>query len=153
MSLVAICEALAGWEFELADGEEIGSWGLREVKNRVSSDHLPRRIILPPGADGGSAIEGWDYVTYARVNVVYRVNELMLFAAVAQRGGLAGVWEKLTEFVDLYLVKVAQNKNLGMTGVHIVQPEVQVGLLEWPRGSREFFHGVQVSLLVREVIC
>jgi hypothetical protein len=69
-------------------GPTISGWQMDEVKNLVVTDSLPIRIMLPPGADGGSAVQNWEAVTYQYATVTWRLTELMLYQSIG-RGAVA----------------------------------------------------------------
>lgn len=150
--LTDIYDAIAAQAITLPDNTVIRCYRLDEVPNQVMSDHLPVRLLLPPGADGGSAVDGYEYLTYNRAAVTWRVTELMLYRAIAQGGGPKNIWERLTEYIAAYVATFTAARHItGDAAVVGYQP--QAAVLEWPRASGNQFHGVQMTTLVRETIC
>ena len=103
-NLVDIYAAVADRVITMETGKrkKIKAWGLDQVKNRVVGDHLPIRIVLPPGADGGSAIEEFDIVTFDSATITWRITDLMLYQSAGRGGGLRNIWQVLTEYVWQY---------------------------------------------------
>jgi len=149
--LNTIYDAIAGEDVTMLDGTVISCWSLDEVKNRISSDHLPIRLMLPPGADGGSAVEGFEYGAYKQAYVTWRVTELMLYQAIARGGGVKYIWSKLAEYIHTYLSAFALGRHITPRAT-ITGFQPQAAVLEWPRGSGNQFHGVQMTVLVRETL-
>lgn len=133
--------------------ETISGWRMDEVRNRVVSDSLPIRLMLPPGADGGSAVQSWEPVTYQYATVVWRLTELMLYQPPARGGGPKKIWDTLTQYIHQYIATFSAMTARKPAGALIVGFEPQAAVLEWPRGSGNQFHGVQMTVLVQENIC
>lgn len=151
-NLVDIYNAVAAQTITLTDGTEINAWRLDEVKNRAVSDQLPIRILLPPGAEGGSAVESWEMVSFKNAQVVWRVTELMLYQTVARGGGIKNFWETLTDYIARYVATFTASRKL-TTRSTVTGFQPQAAVLEWPRASGNQFHGVQMTMLVSETIC
>lgn len=152
--LVDIINAIADSVIVMPDGTAVKCYRLNEAKSAVSGGHLPVRIILPPGADGNNAVEGFEYVSYGRAQVTWRVTELMLWSAVASKGAVRNVWGQLVEYIDAYVSHFAARSLRNPTGGSLItgfQP--QAAVLEYPQGSGNEYHGVQMTLLVTETIC
>ena len=152
MALLDIYDAIAAQSVTMTSGTVINKvWKPDEIKDRVNADQLPLRILLPPGADGNTAVADWNMLTFKNAQVIWRVTELMLYRPIAQGGGLANVWSLLTDYVARYVSTFTTGRKLG-TGT-VDGFEAQTAVLEWPRGSGNKFHGVQTTLLVSETIC
>lgn len=134
-------------------GPTISGWQMDEVKVQVINDSLPIRIMLPPGADGGSAVQAWEPVTYQYATVTWRLTELMLYQSIARGGGPKNIWSHLTQYIHQYIATFSAMANRKPAGALIVGFEPQAAVLEWPRDSRNQFHGVQMTVLVQENIC
>lgn len=148
--LLAIHDALAAVIISMDDGEEIAAWRLDEAQTLVASAHLPIRLILPPGATGGAAMERYEIVTQGMSRVVWRVADLLLYQNMARGGGPKNIWVRLTEYIGQYVQTLTANKYLSKGRVIGFLP--QAGVFTWPAGG-EAYHGVQVVLLVEETIC
>lgn len=134
-------------------GVSISGWRMDEVKVQVIPDSLPIRIMLPPGADGGSAVRDWEPVTYQYATVTWRLTELMLYQPIARGGGPKNIWSYLTQYIHQYIATFSAMAARKPAGALIVGFEPQAAVLEWPRDSRNRFHGVQMTVLVQENIC
>lgn len=135
-------------------GLVIAGWRMDETRNKVITDSLPIRIMLPPGADGGSAVQSYEQVTYQYATVVWRLTEIMLYQNIARGGGVKNIWSYLTQYIHQYLTTFsAMSARKLVTNAKIAGFEPQAAVLEWPRDSGNQFHGVQMTVLVEETIC
>ena len=150
--LTDIYDAIAERTITLDDGTAVKCWKLDEVPQSIQSDHLPARLLLPPGADGGSAVESYEYLSYKRAAVTWRVTELMLFQNIARGGGVKNVWERLTAYIAAYVNEFTPDKHITPTAA-VVGYLPQAAVLEWPRGSGNQYHGVQMTVLAKETLC
>jgi hypothetical protein len=150
--LVGIHNALAAQTITLTNGREVPAWALDEVKNSVISDRLPIRLLLPPGAEGGSAVEGFEMVSFKNAQVVWRVVDLLLYQTIGKAGGVANVWEVLTDYVAQYVRYFSTHRKLTPSAT-ITGFAPQAGVFQWPRGSENQYHGVLMAVLVSETIC
>jgi hypothetical protein len=147
-----IYDAIADRQIVMPDSSAIGAWHLVDVKNQVVSDHLPVRLILPPGSDGRSAVESVDVQTRTRFSVVWRVTDLLLYRAVGRTGAVGNVYGDLTDYIDVYIKSMMANKTVA-PGAQIIDFNPVASVLEWPQGSGSLYHGVQMTVFVREQKC
>lgn len=153
MNLVDIYAAIAAVSITMSNGRVIDKvWQPDETKNRVNAEQLPLRILLPPGADGNSAVAGYEMASFKNAVVVWRITELMLYRPIGQGGDLGKVWGLLTDYIARYVSTFTTGRKLTSRAT-VTGFEPQAVVLEWPRGSGNQFHGVQMSLLVSETIC
>lgn len=136
------------------NGVTIPGWRMDETRNLVITDSLPVRIMLPPGADGGSAVQDYQQVTYQYATVVWRLTEIMLYQSINRGGGVKNIWSHLTQYIHQYIATFsAMDARSLATNFKIAGFEPQAAVLEWPRDSGNQFHGVQMTVLVEETIC
>ncbi|NJN54078.1 MAG: hypothetical protein HC804_04565 [Anaerolineae bacterium] len=152
MALLDIYEAIAAQSVTMSNGTVINKvWKPDDIKDRVNDAQLPLRILLPPGADGNTAVADFEMVTFRNGRVVWRITELMLYRPIGQGGGVGNVWSLLTDYIARYVSTFVTGRKLASGTVTGFEP--QAAVLEWPRGSGNQFHGVQTTLLVSETIC
>lgn len=149
MSVLSIHDAIAAQDITYTDGRVISAVPLGEAVNRVVSDKLPIRLIMPPGATGGSGIERYEPVAGQIANVTWRVTDLMLYEAVG-RGDLGSIWTRLTEYIGLYVRTFTVARRVGNGTVVGFLP--QAGVFQWPEGGSSY-HGVLMTVLVQETVC
>lgn len=153
MALLDIYAAIAAQSVTMSNGTVINKvWQPDEIKDRVNNDQLPLRILLPPGADGNTAVAEWEMLTFKNAQVVWRITELMLYRPIGLGGGVGNVWSLLTDYIARYVSTFTTGRKL-TGGATVTGFAPQAAVLEWPRGSGNQFHGVQTTLLVSETIC
>lgn len=151
--LLQIYKALANTRIVLSNGTEVKAWYLDEVKNKVVSDQTPIRLLLPPGAEGGSAVGEVVTVSRGTSNITWRIPEIMLYRPVGQTRGPVSVWQELTDYIQKYIQAFSGLNAMLSTGGVVVGFEPRVAVLEWPEGSGNEFFGVSTVTLVQAVLC
>ncbi|MCI0726427.1 MAG: hypothetical protein L0332_06850 [Chloroflexi bacterium] len=152
-TLVAIHDGLANAAVTV-DSQVVPAHKLDEVKNAYERADLPRRLILPPGAAGGGALE-FDFQTFGANGaalITWRVTDLMLWQAQAQGRGVGPVFSKLTAYIGAYADMLRALKFPTDTS-QIVGFDPQAGIYEWPPDSGNTYFGVQCLVLVTERLC
>lgn len=117
-----------------------------------SSAHLPLRMMLPPGV-AAKAMTGMEYLNFDnRLVVTWQIAELMLYSTPTRGGGIGEVWSVLTQYIDRYIAHFSALRELTATS-EIISYDPAVDVFNWPKGSDYHYHGVQMVVTVKEVLC
>ena len=148
-NVTAIHNAIAAQDITFTDGRIIEALTLDAAVNRVLSDSLPFRIIMPPGATGGPGIQAYEPIAGKMAKVTWRVTDLMLYEAVG-RGDLGEIWTSLTDYIGLYVQTFTASRRVANGTIIGFLP--QAGVFQWPEGGTSY-HGVLTTVLVEETVC
>jgi len=148
--LIDIQNAISDIEL-FVDGREVLAWKLDEAKNSVETADLPRRIMLPVGADGDGAT-AMEYMGFnGGMVITWRITELMLWQPIA-RGYGRGVFGDLAKYIDAYARAIsAIRRPTPNSMITLFQPAA--GIYNWPAGGATDYYGVKVAFSVTETIC
>lgn len=133
-------------------GVDVPADDLHQVRNAYERPDLPRRLLLPPGANEGSGVVEFTPLTFSQIQVTWRITDLLLWQAQGQGQGIAEVLPNLTAYIAAYAEMLRSLKRpTSRTAVTGFSPAADV--YEWPAGSNQWYWGVRCVVLVSETLC
>ncbi|MCA9940554.1 MAG: hypothetical protein KC418_18075, partial [Anaerolineales bacterium] len=139
--LLDVYAALAA-QVVTVDGVDVPADDLHQVRNAYERPDLPRRLLLPPGANEGSGVVEFTPLTFSQIQVTWRITDLLLWQAQGQGQGIAEVLPNLTAYIAAYAEMLRSLKRpTSRTAVTGFSPAADV--YEWPAGSNQWYWGVR----------
>lgn len=150
--LLEIYAALAAQTVTVGD-VDVPADDLHQVQNAYERPQLPRRLMLPPGANEGSGVVEFTHLAFGgQMQVAWRMTDLMLWQAQGQGMGVADVLPKLATYIAAYADMLRELKRpTSRSTVTGFSPAADV--YEWPAGSNQWYWGVRCIVVVSETLC
>lgn len=150
--LLDIYAALAA-QTVTVDDVDVPADDLHQVQNAYERPSLPRRLMLPPGANEGSGVVEFTPLSFGnQMQVTWRITDLLLWQAQGQGMGVAEVLPRLADYIAAYAEMLRQLKRpTSRSTVTGFSPAADV--YEWPAGSGQWYWGVRCIVMVSEILC
>lgn len=154
MSLIDICNAVAAIPVSFdVDGVNytINGTPLQDIVSSVPPAVTPTRLILPPGVYGQGS-NNFRYVTQTVVHITWNIVDLLLYEAAPIGTTIGTKYTVMAAYISRYVESITSIRKLtGNSMISGVNPVI--GIIEYPRGSKRYFNGVQMVISVDENIC
>lgn len=151
MSLSAIYSAIESMAVAV-DSVTATVYGLANMPDSIETAHLPMRAIVSIGGNTqGQSMRLATFGSPPGAELMWAVQDLMLYKPVGQGAGLKEHNAVLIAYVDSYLT--ALRNSAQMTSVSLVtDARLEPGIYEHPPGSGAQFLGVMVTLTIQEIV-
>lgn len=152
-TLLDACNALADTDVVVQMDDKTWTFtGLRPelVKSQFSPGELPVRLVLPPGVYGAGA-EDYKY-TAGQVTLRWNVVDLLLFESIHLGAEIGKKYNVLVGYLGEYVATMNKNRKPAK-GCFIARIIPGVTIINYPRGSKFYYNGVQCVVQVDETIC
>lgn len=148
--LVNIYDALAAMPVTI-EGAVVTAYAPRNMPASVPTGNLPVRILLPLGTRSGANAVSQQSMARQNVTVTceWRCVDLFLYKPGSQ-GRVSDNAGALVQYQAAYVDAIKYYHHLTKTAL-IEAVAMDVGIYEYPAGSKEQYFGVQVTVTIKEI--
>lgn len=155
--LLQICNGLASVDIDLVFDpslsqydEVVGAFKPQEIPSRVGVGMLPKRLVFPPGVYG-TGIQSTQIVTKSILRIDWRVVDLFLYKPLKSMIAIGDTYHVLAHYIGKY-VETMNSCRKPASNTRIMNYDSSVDVYEYPRGSGNWYNGVQMIVIVSETI-